>query len=275
MTCIPKAEYARRRKALMAQMEPNSIAILPAAPVYIRNRDVEHIYRQDSDFQYLTGFPEPEAVLAGANRLAIETDDGDWEVIGFAQAELVAPGTYRLARLLRGREGTDHAIGPASAGARVLLLDGRPVSLPVPAAWLGTERSLRAYAGGGDEEGQGVMLALDLAPSLPLAPVHLLAERLPGSEDVTLAWVRRSRADPDNWALEDAPADLLPEAYRLTILDGATVVRSRICGEPGATYAAAEQLADFGLLPAGLDFEVAQLSPVLGAGHAGRGRFQT
>ena len=64
MTCIPKAEYARRRKALMAQMEPNSIAILPAAPVYIRNRDVEHIYRQDSDFQYLTGFPEPEAVLA-------------------------------------------------------------------------------------------------------------------------------------------------------------------------------------------------------------------
>ncbi len=64
MPRIPKAEYARRRKALMAQMEPNSIAILPAAPVYIRNRDVEHIYRQDSDFQYLTGFPEPEAVLA-------------------------------------------------------------------------------------------------------------------------------------------------------------------------------------------------------------------
>jgi Xaa-Pro aminopeptidase len=61
---IPKSEYARRRKALMAQMEPNSIAILPAAPVYIRNRDVEHVYRQDSDFQYLTGFPEPEAVMA-------------------------------------------------------------------------------------------------------------------------------------------------------------------------------------------------------------------
>ncbi|CAD5105823.1 Xaa-Pro aminopeptidase [Zestomonas carbonaria] len=63
MTRIPKSEYARRRKALMEQMEPNSIAILPAAPVYIRNRDVEHVYRQDSDFQYLSGFPEPEAVL--------------------------------------------------------------------------------------------------------------------------------------------------------------------------------------------------------------------
>lgn len=61
---IPKAEYARRRKALMAQMVPNSIAILPAAAVAIRNRDVEHVYRQDSDFQYLSGFPEPEAVIA-------------------------------------------------------------------------------------------------------------------------------------------------------------------------------------------------------------------
>ncbi len=64
MTRIPKSEYVRRRKALMAEMEPNSIAILPAAPMYIRNRDVEHIYRQDSDFQYLSGFSEPEAVIA-------------------------------------------------------------------------------------------------------------------------------------------------------------------------------------------------------------------
>ena len=64
MTRIPKSEYARRRQTLMARMEPNSIAILPAAPMYIRNRDVEHVYRQDSDFQYLSGFPEPEAVIA-------------------------------------------------------------------------------------------------------------------------------------------------------------------------------------------------------------------
>ncbi|WP_395764270.1 Xaa-Pro aminopeptidase [Stutzerimonas balearica] len=64
MTRIPKSEYARRRKTLMEQMGPDSIAILPAAPMYIRNRDVEHVYRQDSDFQYLSGFPEPEAVIA-------------------------------------------------------------------------------------------------------------------------------------------------------------------------------------------------------------------
>lgn len=218
---------------------------------------------------------EEDAVLAGANRLAVETDSGAWEVIGFAQAELAAPAIYRLSRLLRGREGTDHAIGPASAGARVVVLDGRPASLPVPVAWLGTERSFRAYAGARDEAGQGLAVMLDLAPSLPLAPVHLVAERLPGSDDVTLSWVRRSRADPDNWALEDAPADLVPEAYRLRILDGETPVRSITSATPLLTYAAAEQLADFGLLPAAFDFDVVQLSPVLGAGHAARGHFET
>ena len=38
------------------------IAIFPAAPTSIRNSDVEHPYRQDTDFYYLTGFEEPHAV---------------------------------------------------------------------------------------------------------------------------------------------------------------------------------------------------------------------
>jgi len=56
------SEFARRRKRLMQMMGKQSVAILPAAPVRMRNRDAEHPYRQDSDFYYLTGFPEPEAV---------------------------------------------------------------------------------------------------------------------------------------------------------------------------------------------------------------------
>jgi Xaa-Pro aminopeptidase len=42
---------------------PGGVAVLPSAPVAIRNNDVEHEYRQDSDFYYLTGFVEPESVL--------------------------------------------------------------------------------------------------------------------------------------------------------------------------------------------------------------------
>lgn len=60
---ITNAEFARRRKQLMAHMEPNSIAIVPAAPERPRSRDTEYHYRQDSDFLYLSGFEEPQAVL--------------------------------------------------------------------------------------------------------------------------------------------------------------------------------------------------------------------
>jgi len=55
-------EFARRRKQLARSMGRNAIAIVPAAPVRHRNSDVEYPYRQDSDFYYLTGFEEPEAV---------------------------------------------------------------------------------------------------------------------------------------------------------------------------------------------------------------------
>jgi Xaa-Pro aminopeptidase len=55
-------EYERRRRRLMQMMGRDSIAILPTAPVVLRNRDVEYPYRPESDFFYLTGFEEPAAV---------------------------------------------------------------------------------------------------------------------------------------------------------------------------------------------------------------------
>ena len=60
---ISNNEFARRRKELMAMMGKNAIAIVPAAPERTRSRDTLYPYRQDSDFHYLCGFPEPEAVL--------------------------------------------------------------------------------------------------------------------------------------------------------------------------------------------------------------------
>src|SRR5690606_577349 len=57
-----KDEFDRRRRRLMKMMGRGAIAILPAAPEKLRNSDVSYRYRPDSDFYYLTGFPEPEAV---------------------------------------------------------------------------------------------------------------------------------------------------------------------------------------------------------------------
>ena len=55
-------EFARRRKHLMELIGSSGIAIVVAAPERIRSRDTHFVYRQDSDFFYLTGFLEPEAV---------------------------------------------------------------------------------------------------------------------------------------------------------------------------------------------------------------------
>ncbi|MBC5791313.1 Xaa-Pro aminopeptidase [Providencia sp. JUb39] len=58
-----KQEFISRRNALLAQMAPASAAIILSAPEAQRNADCEYPYRQHSDFLYLTGFSEPEAVL--------------------------------------------------------------------------------------------------------------------------------------------------------------------------------------------------------------------
>ena len=53
---ISKSEFAARRKRLMSEMAPNSVAIIPAAREVTRSRDTEYPFRQNSDFFYLTGF---------------------------------------------------------------------------------------------------------------------------------------------------------------------------------------------------------------------------
>jgi hypothetical protein len=211
------------------------------------------------------------AVLGGANRLAVQTSSGDWEIIGFAQAELTAPATYRLSQLLRGQGGTVPAIGTVASGAPVLLLDVRVGILPVNAQWLGTQANLLAYAGADDLVGTGLVADFDLGPVLPLAPVHVRAGRTGG--DIALSWTRCSRADGDGWGAGDAPLEYTPERYAVSIFNGATLVRSFETSGPTAIYPVANQTADFGVAAGAFQFTVQQISLVFGAGHSGRGNF--
>ena len=61
---IGAAEFARRRTELMRMAGADAALVVAAAPQRMRNADAAWPYRQDSDFHYLTGFPEPAAVLA-------------------------------------------------------------------------------------------------------------------------------------------------------------------------------------------------------------------
>jgi Xaa-Pro aminopeptidase len=60
---INMSEYAKRRQVLMQHMGSSGIAILPSASEVTRNNDATYPFRQNSDFYYLTGFEEPNAVL--------------------------------------------------------------------------------------------------------------------------------------------------------------------------------------------------------------------
>lgn len=59
---LPPSEFKQRRKRLARLIKKKSVALIASAPASVRNRDVEFPFRQDSDFHYLTGFDEPDAV---------------------------------------------------------------------------------------------------------------------------------------------------------------------------------------------------------------------
>jgi len=60
---IKKTEYKKRRRELMAHMEPNSIAVLSSGDEILRNGDSHFAFRQNSDLYYLTGFKEAQCCL--------------------------------------------------------------------------------------------------------------------------------------------------------------------------------------------------------------------
>ncbi|GAB2702285.1 Xaa-Pro aminopeptidase [Aliiglaciecola sp. 3_MG-2023] len=60
-------ECTKRRQILRDKMRPNSIAVIPAANLLTRSNDTEFPFRQDSDFHYLSAFPEPDGYLVISN----------------------------------------------------------------------------------------------------------------------------------------------------------------------------------------------------------------
>ena len=108
---IRTSEYQRRRAQLMSMMSPGSVALVPGAGVRLRNRDTEYLFRQDSDFYYLTGFGEPDALLV----LAPGRPHG--EVILFCREREPRAELYDGERL-----------GPERAAARLKVDDAFPIN---------------------------------------------------------------------------------------------------------------------------------------------------
>jgi hypothetical protein len=215
-------------------------------------------------------------LFGGANALAIESAPGNWEILQAGAAELLAPGRYRLTRLLRGQRGTESAMGnPAPAGARVVVLDESLASLPIAEADLGIPWNWRigpASRPVSDETYVGQAFMPEGIGLRPFSVAHVQQpwRRPRTTGDLTIRWTRRSRTlAADSWgALEVSMAEEL-EAYEVEILIGATVKRTLSATTTSAIYTAAQQTADWGaLLGPGdtLDIRIFQLSALVGRG---------
>jgi len=191
-------------------------------------------------------------------------------------AELIAPGRYRLTRLLRGQRGTEGAMGnPAPAGARVVVLDSALVSLPIAEADLGIPWNWRigpASRPVSDEAWIARTFTPEGAGLRPFSVAHVEQPwRNPQNlGDLTIRWIRRSRSlSADSWGAGDVPLVEQAEAYEVEILDGAVVKRLLGTITPNVIYTAAQQTADWGaLLGPGdlLNIRICQLSALIGRG---------
>ncbi len=218
------------------------------------------------------------ALFGGANPLAVESAPGRWEIVQAGHAELIAPGRYRLTRLLRGQRGTEQAMGnPTSAGARAVLLNEALIPLPIPEADLGMPFNWR-IGPARHPVSSDTFAAISFTPEgaglRPFSPVHIeqpwRRSHVPG--DLTIRWTRRSRdLSADSWQGMEVPLGEEQESYEIRIMDGAAVKRTLTSNVPSALYTAAQQAADWGaLLTPGdsLTIRLCQLSSRIGRGTA-------
>ncbi len=160
-------------------------------------------------------------VLNGANAAALRFGSaGDWEVIQFQTAELVAPQEYLLGGLLRGQAGTDGVMPDLwPVGTDFVLLDGAVGQLHLPASARGLERHYRIGPATRPYDDPSYVHYIEAFAGVglrPYRPTHFAARRR-ADGGIALAWTRRTRVDGDSWVGADVPLGEEREAYQLRI----------------------------------------------------------
>jgi GTA TIM-barrel-like domain/Putative phage tail protein len=207
-------------------------------------------------------------LFAGQNAAAVRNADGEWEVLQFQTATLIAPGTYELTDLLRGQGGSEGAMrASVAAGAPFVVLNAALARLDLTASEIRLPYNWRIGPASRDIADPSYVAVQHTFQGLglkPLSPVHVRSVR--SGDDVTISWVRRTRLGGDVWDLPEVPLGEDSEAYEVDILDGATVVRTLASATPSVTYASADQIADFGSALPSYDIRVYQMSAAYGRG---------
>jgi len=210
-------------------------------------------------------------VFSGRNAAAIKCSNGEWEIVQWRNATIVAAQTWSLTGLLRAQMGTENAMNSgAAASSGFVLLDNilqstvGSAQFKVPLNWKFGPASKDI----GDTTYRQVAYTPQGINQRPLSPVQLSASRT-GVNDLTLSWIRRDRKGADNWEVPNIPMSESMEAYDIEIYNvaGTAIVRT-ITDNPTASfvYTSAMQVADLSVNVTTLKYTVYQKSSVYGRG---------
>lgn len=209
-------------------------------------------------------------VLYGANYFAIGAD-GRWEIIAAKNCTLQGDDSWVLSGLLRGRFGTEWAVGTHAAGDLVIALVESQLAFSKTAiSAIGANKTYRAVTIGRTiDQASDVEFVYDAVNLKPISPVYGNGSRHPTTNDWSGTFIPRTRIGGEWVDGRDALLAESTEAYRVQVWDSsyATLKRTINVSTPEFSYASAEQIADFGAVQSGIYLKAAQVSSVVGAGY--------
>lgn len=201
-----------RRRAVMGACETSLEA---ASPVLFDTRSTLTVALVGSDLTIPTA--TLSQLLQGANRALVGS-----EIIQFCSAEPLGAGRWRLSGLLRGRGGTEWAIGLHDIDDTFVLIDDALIALD--ATLLGDAWTTTIVASGlGDDIPVATRITNAGSTRQPIAPVHGIATRS-ADGGLILGWTRRSRG---SWTWSDnvdVPLNEESETWDITYGDDAAPI---------------------------------------------------
>jgi hypothetical protein len=212
---------------------------------------------------------DPLTVLNSGLVVAVRNADLEWELLQFADCELISAGVYRLSTLLRGQLGTEYAMRtPVAAGALIVVIDNDVSMLNIPSSLASMPVTYRygptkyAYSSDAfsDVDHTGTRAALK-----PYSPCNAWITRWT-STSWSIFWTRRTRFDGDDWDVAEVPLHEETAQFNVDIMSGATVLSSHIVT---GVWADAQELAydwtpDFASEPDSLDVVISQYGAAYG-----------
>lgn len=222
---------------------------------------------------------ETDVVGVNANLAWVGGSDGeDGELINFATVAAGSPaGTYVLSNLLRGRYGTESAVGLHGAAERFVLLTDRDTRyrMQVPAALWNAPQTYRVTSLPDDDVTTQVVTDTGRGKR-PLSPVHLLGTRNGTNDDVVISWQRRTRLDAPALGGGAVPLGEDVESYQVDVYTHGSsppvAARTLTSATPAVTYTAAMLAADGYSAGNLIACTVYQMSGTFGRGEGATGR---